>query len=80
MECLQTFSIEDLSDDHKKVYDAIIYLVENESYVEIVKKSAMRKYLSEITGIERKKIYQLLKPFQELFERVGQDWKNRDDL
>ena len=66
------------SEKEKKVHAAIVYLVENEESIEIIKKSAMRKYISEITGIKRSRIYSLLRKFTDVFKDILYDWENLD--
>lgn len=63
-------------DIEKKVYDALIVLLESANEIEIFNKKAIYLYLREITGLSTKQIVSQLNKMKGRYKAFKKDWEN----
>ena len=65
-----------LKDNERKVLEAIKYLFDKSSEIEIFNKKAIYLYLRELTGLNTKQVVNSLKKFKTKYYTFSNNWKN----
>lgn len=65
-----------MTENETKVYEAILKLLDNETIVEVVKKQALKIYISEMTFLTSREVDQHIKTFGVAFNTIMKDWIN----
>ena len=63
-----------MSENEKKVYDAVIIVLNSVEEIEIFNKKAIYLYLREITGLTTKQIVSQLNKMRKKYQVFKKDW------
>ena len=75
---IKSWDSSNMKDNEKKVYNAIIIIVESKDKIEFFNKKAIYLYLREITGLNTKQIVSNLTKFKKRYRAFKHQWENGD--